>query len=136
MDARSYIREVVERPATQQEREIVRWLLKHGDATCAELASQIDTLRVVSTCTCGCPTVDFAEKETPQPRSTSRLVSDQLAIVDGQLVGVMLFARDGCISMLEVYSCAGTDKPFGLPSVDSLFPWEELSKRTGASDSI
>jgi hypothetical protein len=136
MDSRSYTGEEVERPATQQEREIVRWLLDHADPRYASLVSQIDTLQVVSKCTCGCPTVCFAEKKTGESRSTSHLISDQLATVDGQTVGVMLFAGDECISMLEVYSLAGTEEPFGLPSVEELFVWEELSKQTGASRSI
>lgn len=54
------------------------------------------------------------------------MISDYLANVDGEGVGVMLFETDGRISTLEVYSMAGSDKPFGLPSVESLYGWEEL----------
>jgi hypothetical protein len=56
----------------------------------------------------------------------NRPISDHLAILDGQHVGVMLFATESQLSMLEVYSLAGTDKPFGLPEIQALFPWEEL----------
>ena len=41
----------------------------------------------------------------------------------------MLFQNDGHLSSLEVYSAAGTDKPFGLPAIEDLYSWEELSKR-------
>ena len=59
-------------------------------------------------------------------QSHARLISDHLATIDGQHVGVMLFATEMQLTMLEVYSLAGTDKPFGLPEIPSLFPWEEL----------
>jgi hypothetical protein len=50
------------------------------------------------------------------------LISDHLATVDGQEVGVMLFETEGQLSSLEVYSCAGSDLPFGLPKIDTLKP--------------
>jgi hypothetical protein len=115
-------RATLDRPATQHERDIVRWLLEHGDPRHLQLASQIEELRVISKCTCGCPTVDFLAL-----RKGQHLISDELATVDGQDVGVMLFECDGRISTLEVYSCAGSDKPFDLPAIESMFRWEDLS---------
>jgi hypothetical protein len=51
-----------------------------------------------------------------------RLVSDHLAIVDGMEVGILLFETNGDLSSLEVYSCAGSDQPFGLPDTTSIRP--------------
>ena len=125
--------EAVDRPASQQERDIVRWLLDHGDPQYLPYASQIDALRVVSKCTCGCPTVDFALEGNPPLRKGSHLISDFGATVDDQPVGVLLFACNGSLSMLEVYSCAGSDKPFGLPKIESIYPYirEDIPIRPG-----
>ena len=68
--------EALDRPASQQEREIVRWLLEHGDPQHLPLVSQIDALRVVSKCTCGCPTVDFALEGDPPLRKGTHVISE------------------------------------------------------------
>jgi hypothetical protein len=127
------LRAALDRPATQHEREIIRWLLEHGDPQYLPLASQVDALRVVSKCTCGCPTVDFALEGNPPLRKGTHLICDCGATVDEQPVGVLLFACDGSLSMLEVYSCAGSDKPFGLPKIESLYPYirEDIPIRPG-----
>lgn len=120
----------VNRPLTPHERDLVRWLLDHGNPGSHSLVAQIDRLTVVGKCTCGCPTVDFAVDGEPVARKGETLISDHLAEVDGKSVGVMLFETGGKISSLEVYSLAGTLKSFGLPAIDSLFPWEDLQNHT------
>ena len=57
-----------------------------------------------------------------EPCSKERqcLVSDHLATVNGMEVGIMLFEAGGNLSSLEVYSCPGTDQPFGLPAINSI----------------
>jgi hypothetical protein len=103
--------------------------LEHGDPQYLPLASQIDSLRVVSKCTCGCPTVNFALEGNPTSRKGERLIGDCPATVDDQDVGVLLFECRGRLSTLEVYSCAGSDKPFGLPKIEDIYIWEESSTR-------
>jgi hypothetical protein len=112
--------EQVRRPLTQQERDLVRWLVEHGHKDAGDLLSQIERLTVASKCTCGCPTVDFALDGVPVERKGEQVISDWIADVDGESVGVMLFQTDGKISTLEVYSLAGSDKPFGLPAIESI----------------
>lgn len=114
------------RQLTQHERDLVRWLLEHGNPGAEKLLPQIDRLTVVAKCDCGCPTVDFALDGEPVPGKGHRPISDNLGEVDGMTVGVMLFATNDQIFMLEVHSTAGTDKPFGLPAIEHLFPWEDL----------
>lgn len=116
---------LLNRTLTGHERALVRWLLEHGDPDADELLPQIEMLSVFQKCTCGCPTVYFAFNGEPVARKGKRLISDHLAKVDGQDVGVMLFVNNGRISSLEVYSCAGTDKPFGLPAIESIYPIPE-----------
>ncbi len=115
--------EAVERPLTSRERELVLWLIEHGEYADPErLKSQLPSLSVRERCTCGCPTVYFAVDGVPVPRKGERLVSDYLALVEGADVGVMLFETDGLLSSLEVYSCAGSSEPFGLPEINSIHP--------------
>ena len=114
------------RPLTEHERDVIHWLLEHGNPGAEKLLPQIDRLSVVGKCDCGCPTVEFALDGEPVPVKGHRLISDNLGEIDGMSVGVMLFATDGQIFMLEVYSMAGTKKPFGLPAITDLFTWEDL----------
>lgn len=113
-------KETVSRSLTQQERDLVRWLVEHAHRNADDLLLQIDHLSVVSKCTCGCPTIDFALDGDPVDRKGEEIISDWLAETNGEVVEVMLFQTNGKISTLEVYSCAGTDKPFALPSIESI----------------
>jgi len=112
--------EPLQRPLTPQERDLVRWLLEHGHSDTSHLLPQIDRLSVFERCSCGCPTVYFAFDGVPVARKGEQLISDWLAAVDGDGVGVMLFQSGNKISSLEVYSLAGTVEPFGLPAIESI----------------
>jgi hypothetical protein len=124
--------ESINRSLTKHERDLILWLLDHpeeGQHDIPQLRSRVDALTVVRKCTCGCPTVYFALEGVPVPRKGEHLISDYLATVDGEEVGIMLFQSGGRLSSLEVHSAAGTDKPFELPAIENLYSWEELSKR-------
>jgi hypothetical protein len=108
------------RPLTREEADLLRWLLEHGFPGVAEFLPQVGRLTVVGMCTCGCPTVYFALDDIPVKRKGEKLISDHLASVDESPVGVMVFETGGRISSLEVYSLPGSDKPFGLPAIDSI----------------
>lgn len=113
-------REALSRPLTQHERDLIRWLLEHSHLDSSRLFPQVDRLSVATRCTCGCPTIDFALDGEPVASKGEQLISDWLADVDGMPVGVMLWQTNDRISTLEVYSLPGTDKPFGLPAMDSI----------------
>jgi hypothetical protein len=115
--------QLLQRSLTQDEQKLILWLIEHGTYhNKVQLRSQIDILSVHERCTCGCPTIYFALNGVPVPRKGEHLISDHLATVDGEDVGVMLFETNGNLSSLEVYSCAGSDQPFGLPKIDTLRP--------------
>src|ERR1700756_4857930 len=109
------------RPLTQHEREVIRWLLEHGNPGAEKLPPQINRLTVIGKCACGCPTVYFALDGEPVPGKGHRPISDNLGEADGMSVGLMVFATNGQLFMLDTYSLAGTDKPFGLPAIQDLF---------------
>lgn len=111
------------RPITDEERSLIDWLLNHGVPGAEKFLPQVDSLVVVSRCTCGCPTVDFSASGEAVPHESDHILADYLASVDGQDVGVILFQRGGRLISLEVYSTAGSDKPFGLPKIETLHPF-------------
>jgi hypothetical protein len=120
-EAANKFKEPLIRPLTQNERDLIRWLIEHSFVKDASrLLPQIDRLSVATKCNCGCPTIDFALDGEPVARKGEQLVSDWIAEVDGMPVGVMLWQTNDRISTLEVYSLPGTDKPFGLPSLESI----------------
>ena len=111
------------RPITAKERGLIDWLLRHCDPGSDQLLSQIDALTVTWKCTCGCPTIYFEIPDMPRLHEPEHILADFLATADGNAVGVLLFQRGGRLSSLEVYSLGGTDKPFGLPEIETLRSW-------------
>ena len=114
-------REPLNRALTQQERDLISWMIEHSFVKDAiHLLQQVDRLSVVSKCTCGCPTIDFAlDGELVCPKG-EQCISDWDAEVDGMPVFVMLWRSNDRISTLEVGSYPGTDQPFGLPAIGSI----------------
>ena len=118
------------RPITAKERILIEWLLRHGNPGSEQFLQQLDPLFVVSKCICGCPTVNFAREGESVPHEAEHILADYLATVDSADVGIILFQRGGGrLSSLEVYSQAGTEKPFGLPEIESIYSYEELAER-------
>jgi hypothetical protein len=114
-------REPLNRELTQPERDLIRWLTEHSFVKDANrLLPQVDMLSVVSKCTCGCPTIDFALDGEPVARKGEQCISDWDAEVDGMPVYVQLWRSNDRICSLEVGSLPGTDQPFGLPEIESI----------------
>jgi hypothetical protein len=112
------------RPLTREERTLLEWLIDNGssNANAKEYSPQLANLSVVGTCTCGCPAVDLAlEGDDQRKTAPSKILADFLGTTpEGIEVGVILHAREGEISELEVYSITDLKKPFGLPTKESL----------------
>jgi hypothetical protein len=109
------------RDLTFQERRLLEWLLTNGNADAPAYVSQLSQLRVVARCACGCPTLDLA----PGGKK-SRTVGGLTILADAVghspenvPMNVILHAREGEISELEVISCDAT-KVFGLPTPEML----------------
>jgi hypothetical protein len=95
----------VNRAITLQEDGLIRWLLDHSDVDPELFNSQLSDVTVASKCNCGCPTIYFAYRGEPVTRKGEHLISDYLATVEGQEVGVMLFERDGYKFVRGVLLC-------------------------------
>ena len=110
------------RPLTTDERILLEWLIANGSRSAATYAPQIPLVRVVSRCSCGCPTIDLAV-DGKHVRGGSELVADFVGkSPEGIQVGVILHCRAGQISELEVYAIDEVKGAFGLPRPDALAP--------------
>ena len=113
------------RSLSAQERTLIEWLLVNGGVPDARsYLNQVPRARVVSRCTCGCPTIDVAlDGHLSGRKGGSDIVADVEGISpEGGLVGVILHSRDGELSELEVYSIDGLSDRFSLPTPDLLKP--------------
>ena len=110
------------RPLTEEERKLLEWLLAHGSPDAKPFLSQIVNVNVVGKCTCGCPTIDLALGDREQRKTApSHILADFVGKTpEGIDVGVILHARDGEISELEVYAIPDVNGAFSLPSIESL----------------
>jgi hypothetical protein len=118
----------VDRPLSEQELAIGRWLLMHSDPPVSSFIPQLDVARVTGHCGCGCPTVHLSipqGTERAEPRDNP--IGEAIGEVDGKMVGVMLLQRDGHLTCLEIYDLSEIEHPYGLPSLDSLRPFEAQS---------
>ncbi|HTP08022.1 MAG TPA: hypothetical protein VMP08_07215 [Anaerolineae bacterium] len=109
------------RNLTADERVLLEWLLANGNANAAKFASQVSQVKVVSRCACGCPSIDLAIGEK-QERTTgpSTILADVIGYSpEGVKVDVILHAREGQLSELEVVSHDGTTA-FTLPKPEAL----------------
>lgn len=107
---------------TDAERTLLRWLIAHGGPEAQQYAPQVSQVHVAASCTCGCPTIDLAIGER-QHRTVgaSLILADFEGVTpEGIEVGVILHAREGQLSELEVYAKPEVDGPFSLPTIESL----------------
>jgi len=111
-----------DRPLTDEERTLLEWLIARGTHEAEEYASQVPQVRVVARCTCGCPTIDLAigDRQHRTIGASQVLAEFEGITPEGIEVGVILHARQGQLSELEVYAMPDVDGPFRLPRLDSL----------------
>jgi hypothetical protein len=113
-----------DRPLTEPETALIRWLLQHGTAAAAGFLPQLADARVVSRCYCGCASVDFAVNGIVPPAcgGTGILADFLYRSGEGHLCGVFLFESAGLLAGLEVWSVDGLSTPSTLPDVERLHP--------------
>lgn len=117
-----------DRPLTESEKSLLRWLLEHGEACGRDFLPQVDRARVSGRCGCGCATVDLAIdgfKESEE-KGLFPVADFFYRTPSGSLCGVMAMVRGDRLAGLEVWSVDGRETPAELPVVDSLFPASEF----------
>jgi hypothetical protein len=113
-----------DRPLTQPEASLVRWLLQHGIARAKDYLPQLERVRVASRCFCGCASIDFAidGNVTPPGDGINILADYEWKGPLGEMFGVFVFERGGLLAGLEVWSQDGLAEAKSLPSTDVLRP--------------
>ena len=113
-----------DRPLTEQERSLVKWLLEHGNPDAAEFLPQLADAWVVSRCGCGCASIDFAIGGVlPLSDAGMHILSDyEWKTDDSEFCGAFVFACGGQLAGLEVWSVDGQSSAGSLPRIDQLHP--------------
>ena len=107
------------RDLTAQERDLVRWLLGHGDERASSFLPHVDALLVVASCACGCPSIDFVERE----EGTVDVLSESTwRDEEGRHFYMFVFAQGERLAGLEVGSLDGKKTPSVLPETEWLEP--------------
>jgi hypothetical protein len=114
---------------SEPERDLLDLLLMRDFAGRDELRAQAANVQTTGrSCTCGCPSFSLiADRAHPPAPAAEYMVSDAHgADPHGHLVGVLLFAKDGYLSEVEVYSVAGDDiSDLPRPADLSLSEWSD-----------
>ena len=111
-----------DRPLSAKEGDLVRWAPEHGLPGSETYLPQIERLRVVSRCGCGCPTADFSFDGIRPDYSTGlKVLSDHLWGTGGtDLCGIFVLARNEKLAGIEVWSVDGQVTPNELPQIENL----------------
>ena len=107
-----------ERSLSQEELNLLEWLLGHKRSDVSQYRAQIPKLRVVSRCGCRRPTIDFAIGTTRKDGPSHIIADAEGSSPEGVRVRVIVHGREGEISEPEVYSVTGKKNVFSLPK-----PW-------------
>lgn len=111
-----------ERELHPGERSLVRWLVEHGVAGAREFLPQVDQVRLVSRCGCGCASLNFEIGGKGWPsRGGMQILSDhQWRDPEGRLFGIFLYAKENTLAGIDVYSVDGLAVPIVLPRPEDL----------------
>lgn len=114
------------RPLTDEERELVHWLMLNSNDKAAFYLSQISETLEAIPCGCGCTSIDFVHAgHTPDRKGQSMniLAEYDWTGPNGELIGIYLYAHGQLLSGLEVYSVDGLSDCKLLPEIESLRPF-------------
>ena len=113
-----------DRPLTNPETQLVRWLLEHGNPDAGGFLRQLADARVVSRCPCGCASIDFAIGGVVLPADAGiHVLADYVwQTADGSQCGVFVFASGGLLAGVEVWSADGMEAVSSLPAIEQLRP--------------
>jgi len=99
----------------------LEFLLAHRRSWTTDYSEQLDGIRVIGGCGCGCPSLDFERRDAGK----TFVISDVVGISpEGVLCGVLLWATEKDLHSIEIYSFGGGTH-FSLPNPADLRIWEE-----------
>ena len=104
------------RDLSTKERDLIHWLLVETNQP--DLQEQIGKAKIVSRCSCGCPTIDLQVVGVNEQPINLHLSASGYSL-EGIPVGVILHIKNGLLAELEAYSETGI-RVFDLPEIDKL----------------
>lgn len=92
------------RPLSAKERNLVRWMLQHGESGAKTFIPQLDDAVVSGVCGCGCASIDFKIGDShPDRKKGMTILSDHLYGPESNPFGAFVFAYGDTLGGLEVY---------------------------------
>jgi hypothetical protein len=120
-------RDLPPRPLTPEEHDVLVWILEHGSEEAKSFLPQVEGIRAVRACPCGCPTIrlEVVEGVPLGSSQASNVICDLWGrTAKGELVGVLVFQNAGKLSEMEAYSVdgeiQGESQEFSFPKVESM----------------
>jgi hypothetical protein len=107
------------RPLTEDEHDLIEAMLGALRSGVSRFIGQLESAEVIGGCGCGCPSIDIAVvSDAADGKPTPVILADAVS-PGGVSVGVILWARDGRLSGLEVHPWEG-DEVIRLPRPETL----------------
>lgn len=113
-----------------EEERLIRWMLEHGSEEARLFLPQLEGIKAVRACICGCPSIRLvvADDLPSQSAYSDRIICDWVGRTSkDELVGTMLIQVAGKLVELEIYCLDGEIKSetqeFGLPEISTLEPF-------------
>jgi hypothetical protein len=108
------------RNLTNEEKNLFRWMLEHGEPEAQQLLPQLAQVHVLPTrCPCGCASLSFQVKGQPQPAGVIHPLTEFVFGGSNDLNGIFLFTQSGVLAGLEIYGLTG-EAAKTLPPPDAL----------------
>lgn len=114
----------VNRSLTREGFCLVEHLLHQGNERARSFLPQLTNARVVSLCGCGCASFNLSvEGEISSDAAGMEVLCDLCwNSIDDALFGVYVFARDGLLAGVDLWSIDGESVPTLLPDITLLRP--------------
>jgi hypothetical protein len=111
------------RKLTSAEHALLKSMLERGGCV-----ADVDLLRVVDVCECGCSSFELARVGEVGPTAYGYQIADAYGKTsDGRDVGLILWGTESQPTLMELYSLA-SEPPFDLPRPETIVdvpPWPE-----------
>jgi hypothetical protein len=108
------------RPLSEAERQLVRWMLANGPAAAVGFLPQVDLVEVTSwTCKCGCASLQFGMGECPAPTGGMRPLAEYVFGPEVGRSGIFVYEQAGRLAGIEVYGLTG-EASETLPGISEL----------------
>lgn len=107
------------RPLTADEHDLIEAMLGAVRSGVSRYIGQLESAEVVGSCGCGCPSIELTVDSAGAGSSPIPVILADAESPEGVPVGIILWARGGCLSGLEVHPWDGSDV-IRLPHAESL----------------